>query len=186
MKIPVEISLRDVEGERKLEALVREKARGLERFHRHISSCRVAIERVRHRDSADDPHMVRLDITVPHGNELIVVEKSRSDEREDPESLVRRAFDTAKRRLKELKDRQRGEVKSHEEPRALVARIDHGGDYGFIRALDGREIYFHRNSVLDGKFDVLEPGTEVRFEEEMGDKGLQATTVQLVSKPARG
>lgn len=186
MDVPVEISFRDVEGTESLEALVREKAQSLERFHPHVSSCRVAIERVRHRDAGKDPHQVRVDITIPRGNEVVVVQKSRTDEREEPAVLVRRAFETAKRRLKELKARQRGEVKSHEEPRALVERIDHEGDYGFIRALDGREIYFHRNSVLDGKFDVLEPGTEVRFEEEMGEKGPQATTVQLISKPAGG
>ena len=42
---------------------------------------------------------------------------------------------------------------------------------------DGREIYFHRNSVLNGRFDRLERGAKVRFIEEMGEKGPQASTV---------
>ena len=43
-----------------------------------------------------------------------------------------------------------------------------------------------RNSVLDGKFRRPEAGTEVRYEEELGEKGPQATTVQIVNYPAAG
>ena len=39
-------------------------------------------------------------------------------------------------------------------------------DYGFIATSDGREIYFHRNSVIDDAFDRLSVGSEVRFAEE--------------------
>ena len=44
--------------------------------------------------------------------------------------------------------------------------------------VNGREIYFHRNSVIDGDFARFEIGTEVSFAEELGDKGPQATTVR--------
>ena len=47
---------------------------------------------------------------------------------------------------------------------------------------DGRDIYFHRNSVLDNAFDRLTVGSEVRFVEEIGEKGPQASTVREVSK----
>ena len=43
-------------------------------------------------------------------------------------------------------------------------------------------IYFHRNSALDNAFDKLEVGSEVRFVEEMGERGPQASTVTLVGK----
>ena len=56
-------------------------------------------------------------------------------------------------------------------------------DYGLIHTSDGREVYFHRNSVLNGGFDQLELGTPVRFAEEMGEEGPQASTVQLSGKP---
>jgi cold shock CspA family protein len=46
--------------------------------------------------------------------------------------------------------------------------------------MDGREIYFHKNSVLDDKFKTLEVGTEVRFAESNGDKGPQASTVVVL------
>ena len=53
-------------------------------------------------------------------------------------------------------------------------------DFGRILTPDGREIYFHRNSLLNGNFDKLEVGDEVRFSEEMGDQGPHASTVHLV------
>ena len=51
---------------------------------------------------------------------------------------------------------------------------------------DGREIYFHRNSVLEPGFDRLDMGAEVRFAEEQGEQGPQASTVHISkgSKPA--
>jgi cold shock CspA family protein len=55
--------------------------------------------------------------------------------------------------------------------------------YGFLKTPDGREIYFHRNSVLNNEYDRLEIGTGVRFVAEVGEKGLQASTVLVVDKP---
>ena len=54
--------------------------------------------------------------------------------------------------------------------------------YGFLASDDGREIYFHRNSVLGRAFPRLKIGTTVRFVEEPGEKGPQATTVRIISK----
>jgi cold shock CspA family protein len=49
-----------------------------------------------------------------------------------------------------------------------VARIDPSGEFGFLETADGREIYFHRNSVLG---DIrLEEGACVSFVEEGGIK----------------
>jgi len=45
-----------------------------------------------------------------------------------------------------------------------------GEGYGFIETAVGREVYFHRNSVLDDAFEHLTVGSEVRFAEEMGRK----------------
>ena len=77
-----------------------------------------------------------------------------------------------------------GEVKAHETPpHGTIASLVPERDHGFIAASDGREIYFHRNSVSDGQFDALEVGQEVRFSSEVtGDKGPQATFVRVVGK----
>jgi cold shock CspA family protein len=55
-------------------------------------------------------------------------------------------------------------------------------DYGQLITPDQRLIYFHRNSVVNGDFDKLEIGAEVRFVEETGEEGPQASTVMIVGK----
>lgn len=55
-------------------------------------------------------------------------------------------------------------------------------NYGLIKDSDGREIYFHRNSVLEEGFDRLEVGTSVHFSEEHGEEGIQASTVHVEGK----
>ena len=54
-------------------------------------------------------------------------------------------------------------------------------DFGFLQSADGREIYFHKNSVLDG-LSRLKVGTRVAFAEEADEKGPQASTVKLLGK----
>ena len=63
-----------------------------------------------------------------------------------------------------------------------VLRVFPYEGYGFIDMSDGREVYFHRNSVVDGDFDRLAAGMEVRFSEEAGEQGPQASTVSLVHR----
>ena len=50
--------------------------------------------------------------------------------------------------------------------------------------LDGNEIYFHAHSVLHDGFRHLKIGDEVRFVEETGEKGPQASTVHIVAHTA--
>jgi cold shock CspA family protein len=56
--------------------------------------------------------------------------------------------------------------------------------YGFLESEDGRPIYFHGNSVLDG-FDRLKVGTRVRFSEEAGTDGPQASTITIAGRHVR-
>src|ERR1700730_13684517 len=60
----------------------------------------------------------------------------------------------------------RNEAENH----GHVAKFVAGEGDGFIETADGREVYFHRNSVLDDAFEHLTVGSEVRFAEEMGRK----------------
>jgi cold shock CspA family protein len=101
-------------------------------------------------------------------------------------TIVNEAFKAMRRRLRDLRARQRGDLKTHEEPRGLVVRLFREDGYGFLKTPDGRDIYFHRHSVLDDDWSRLDIGTEVRFAEEMGREGPQASTVQIVSKLGGG
>jgi cold shock CspA family protein len=68
----------------------------------------------------------------------------------------------------------------------VIRKIFADEGYGFLRSLDGEEIYFHRNSIVGVRFENLEPGAGVNFTAELGDKGLQASTVQVIqNSPGR-
>jgi hypothetical protein len=52
--------------------------------------------------------------------------------------------------------------------------------------LDGREIYLHKNSVLNSTFEHLDIGDDVIFSEEAGDEGSQAVTQNVNSPHLKG
>jgi cold shock CspA family protein len=74
-------------------------------------------------------------------------------------------------------------VKTHEgSPQARVTKLFPVDGYGFIETPDGREIYFHSNSVINNRFKSLRLGSKVSFTEEAGDKGPQASSVRIITK----
>ena len=181
MQTPIEITLRDVPSSPTLQNLLRQQAKRLDRFCENLTSCRVAIERPHRHQQSGNSYRVRIEVTLPPRKDLVVVQDPEDNQKHTGlHAVIRRAFRTMERQLKDSTDLRRGDVKTHAEPRALVVRLF--DDYGFLKSLDGREIYFHRNTVLHGDFDNLEVGSEVRFEESAGEEGPQATTVQLVNR----
>jgi cold shock CspA family protein len=96
---------------------------------------------------------------------------------------IRDAFKAAGRRLEDYARRQRGDVKSREaRPLAKVSQLFPDKGYGFLATADGRDIYFHKGSVLNRAFGRLRVGTTVSFVEEQGDKGPQASTVRIAGR----
>jgi cold shock CspA family protein len=96
---------------------------------------------------------------------------------------IRDAFKAARRQLQDYARKQSGVVKHHEvAPPAHISRLFPDEGYGFLETADGVEIYFHKNSVLNGDFAKLQIGTEVSFVEERGDKGPQASTVRVTGE----
>jgi ribosomal subunit interface protein len=177
MQVPLEISTRLIELTPALEADLRRRAAKLERYFDRITSCRIAVERPSSHHQEGGPYRVRLDITVP-GDELIA-----KKEGEDLNAVVRDAFQAAERQVDEYSQRRRGEVKTQVlPPEGRVVRIFQEEGFGFIAGPDDREIYFHRNAVLEPGFESLTVGAQVRFAEEQGFEGPQATTVSLVGQ----
>jgi cold shock CspA family protein len=87
--------------------------------------------------------------------------------------------------MEKLVERQRKEIKTHPQNQVngFIEKIFRDDDYGFIRSIAGQQIYFHKNSSLHNEWDRLQVGTGVRFVEETGDKGLQASSLEIVDKP---
>jgi cold shock CspA family protein len=174
MQQPLQITARDISLSEVAEADIRAKAGDLDTYYENIISCRVVVEGPG-RHHRKGPYTVRIDLTVP-GAELVVDRQTD----EDLYVAMRDAFDAARRRLEDHARRQRGDVKVHETPHGRVSRLFPERDYGFLETPDGREIYFHRNSVLHPGFERLEIGTAVRFTEEAGEQGPQASTVAIL------
>lgn len=54
--------------------------------------------------------------------------------------------------------------------------------FGFISDTDGRDVFFHQNSVVGTTFDALNEETEVEFEVEKSPKGPRAINVNVKSQ----
>jgi ribosomal subunit interface protein len=178
MQLPLEITARDVSLSGAIEADIQERADKLNVFYDRIMRCRVILEGVTHHHRKGGPYNVRIYMTVP-GGELVI--NRQTDQ--DLYVAIRKAFDAAGRRLEDYARRQRGDTKTHTPvPYARVSKLFPEVGYGFLETPDGLEVYFHRNSVLDPGFDRLHIGMQVRFTQEMGEKGPQASTVTIVGK----
>jgi ribosomal subunit interface protein len=185
MEVPTQISFRGVESSAAIEAKVRERVARLERYYDRIIGCRVMIEAPHRRHQHGTIYHVRVDVVVPGGELVVNREPAEHHQHEDLYVAIRDAFDAAQRRLEDHARRQRGAVKAHEaRPGGVVAQLFVSEGYGFIESMDGRELYFHRNSVLDDAFDRLAIGSRVEFVDEPGEQGTQASTVRLIGHPA--
>jgi ribosomal subunit interface protein len=184
MQVPLQISFRNMESSPAIEADIRDKVAKLEAFSDRVTSARVVVD-VPHRQHRHGKLFhVRINLRVP-GRELVVSrEPSAHREYEDVYVAIRDAFDGARRQLEDYAREVRDDVKARERPpRGRVARLDTEEGFGFIETADRREIYFHRNSVVGGSLEALRVGDEVRFSEEAGDDGPQASTVHPAGVP---
>ena len=181
-----EVSFRDVPRSPAVDRKIRQQVERLQRLCDDMIGCRVAVERPQKHQRTGNPFRVRIEVSLPPEKRLIVRrEPTQGDMHEPLHAVIGDAFRAMERRLKETSRRRRGDVKTHDEPRALVIRLFPEKGYGFIKTLDDRDLYFHENAVLHGHFERLAEGTEVRFEESTGRHGPQASSVQIVSKPGK-
>jgi ribosomal subunit interface protein len=181
MQLPLQITFRDMEQSDAIEKAVREKAEKLNQFEQ-IMSCRVVVEMI-NKHHKGTLYQVSIDLTVP-GTEIVVSRDHGVDHsHEDVYVAIRDAFDAARRQLQDYHRVSHQKVKAHDvPPHGRVSELNADEGYGRIETADGRSVYFHRNSVLNEEFSRLDVGTEVRFSEEQGDEGPQASSVQRVGK----
>ena len=114
MQITPEISYRNIRKRKETETLIINKISKLERICSSIIGCHVALESPHRHRNRGNPFQVRIVVTLPPGHELVVKRDSSEGEREEslPE-VLRNAFATMERRIKELMEKRRGDVKFH-------------------------------------------------------------------------
>jgi cold shock CspA family protein len=199
MILPIQITFRNMQPSEVVVGWIREEAAKLDEFYSRIMACRVAVEVPSHHHKRGNLYHVRIDLTVP-GGELVVKRQpslhsasqlvrgkkaAKHLEVKVPHRELRQAIDDAfkamGRRLQDYARRQRGDVKNHERTaQARVSKLFPAAGYGILETPGGREIYFHKNSVLEEGFGRLKIGSAVKFVEEEGEKGPQASTVKPV------
>lgn len=183
LELEPQITFRNIASSPAIEENVRQHLAKLERFHKHIISCRVTIEAPHRHHHKGQLYQVTIDLSVP-GGELLANRGSDKDHaHEDVYVAIRDAFQALRRQLEQFARKRRGDVKTHEsQPEGRVAKLFADQEYGFIETVDGREIYFHAHSVLNDGYAKLAVGDAIEFVEEMGEKGPQASTVRPVTK----
>lgn len=182
MTVPVQVTFRDIPHSDAVASHVERRAAKLETFYDRIMRCHVVVEAPHRHHKHGKRYHVRIDMHVP-GREL-VVSRNLDDTKEDLHAAVDDAFADAERVVEEYARELKlgGRVSHVKPPHGVVAKVFHDRGYGFITDEEGREIYFHQNSVLGGKFARMRAGTKVRYAEEDGDKGPQASTVHVVGE----
>jgi len=183
MQTPAEVEFEGVQVSAELRTAIDQHIAELESRFGRITAARVAVRGPGERHQTGGQYLVSIRLALPDGREVDVGRTPKADERYgDLTFAVNNAFKRARRRLQDRARRMQGQVKNHEtQPVGTVVRIDPSGEFGFLQAADGHEVYFNSKSVLDSA-SSLAPGTRVSYVEEIGEKGPQASTVKILGK----
>jgi cold shock CspA family protein len=162
--------------------LFKQKISAFESKFGRIAAGRIVVRAPSARHHSGGLYEVNIRLRLPAGKEVDISRTPDPDERHaNFQFAVNDAFRRAQRQLQKQTDRLEGEVKAHgEQPTGTVTKLFE--DHGFLEDSEGLEIYFHKNSVLDGGFAKMTAGTRVVFKEEPGERGPQASTVTLMGK----
>lgn len=183
MQTPLQLTFKHMEPSEDIEALVHERAARMEKFFDGITSCHVYVRAPHKSQRTGNLYEVSIEVRVP-GDELVVHHrKGDVAQHEHIKVAVRDAFSVMERQLRRFKQKLGGDVKVHEGAlQGRVAEINHDEGFGQILATDHRLIYFHRNSVVDGSFDDLQPedAVELVVQTDESEIGPQASTVRPI------
>ena len=184
MQTPIEIDFQGMNARPEIQADIAKHVAELEQRFGRVTAGRVVLKAPGSHHRTGGLYEVNIRLALPDGRDVNVDRTAKADERHsDLTFAINDAFKRARRQLQDRVRELQGQVKHHEGAMiGSVARLDPSGEFGFLETNDGGEIYFHRNSVLDGAYSRLAVGTRVTFAEEMGEKGPQASTVKLLGK----
>lgn len=184
----VEIAFHHIAPSAWAEAEIRARIDDLEKIYDRLTTCRVRIDQRANNAAGTIPPVVRIELGIPGGNDLIVSHEpehlQRKFQRPELHNAINEAFRIAERQLIDLKTSRDGRTKlaHHDTPNQLlgqVAEINADEDFGFLITATGGLLYFHRNSMLSGDFDALTRGDALFYVEDVGDTGPIATKVRV-------
>ncbi|MGZ6290208.1 MAG: HPF/RaiA family ribosome-associated protein [Bdellovibrionota bacterium] len=162
-----------------LRTYIRKYADKLETFNERILRCEVTISAPHRNKRKGKIYHVSIRVQVPGPDVVVNREAEEDPSHQDLRLAIHDAFRVLDRRLEDQVRKLRGDVKRLEPTtlHGLVLSVYPDLDHGFLETANGREVYFHRNSVKGTSLEQLKEGTPVRFQVEQGDEGPQATVV---------
>lgn len=104
MKLPLEITFRNVVRTDEIEERIRAKAAKLDRFYDRITGCRVVVELPHSHHAKGNSYHVRIELSVP-GGDLVVNHDKPKPEHEDLGVALRDAFNAMQRQLQAFAQR---------------------------------------------------------------------------------
>lgn len=184
MEIPPEISFRDVDADERHKQKILDEIAKLERVYDRIVGCRVVVEQPHKHSDRGRQYHVGIRLSVPRKELVVSRDPGDREAHRTLETAISDAFASMRRQLDQHAEQVRsGRQQGGGSPRfGKVARRVPEEGYGFIRTPDGRDVYFHEDTLVGGvEMDDLHVQTPVRFLEEEGEKGPQAREVHPLS-----
>jgi cold shock CspA family protein len=186
MDAPLEIAFHNLQPSPSVEAELRRHVDKLEHRFGRLVGCRVSVEKLHNQHRTGNLFEVHITLSVP-GRDLAVSRQPQKARQHyahpDIHSSIRDAFDAAERQLEAYKGRIRSDTAapSGSALTGQVTLIEPGADHGFVLNSVGSQLYFHRDSVTNGRFEALREGDLVHYVEEDGDAGPVASKVRLAT-----
>jgi cold shock CspA family protein/ribosome-associated translation inhibitor RaiA len=184
MDRPLEIAFHNLDSSPAIETEIRSRVDKLATRYRHLTGCRVAVERLHNQHRTGNIFDVHITLSVP-GRDLAVSRQPKKAKQRyahpDIHTSIRDAFDAAERQLESFKGQLRDDT-SAPSANAMAGRvmlIEPDADHGFLETPTGTQLYFHRDSVTNARFEDLQQGDSVHYVEEEGDAGPVATKVRI-------
>lgn len=177
MKLPLQVTFRDMVPLPSLEPEIRHRAAKLDHWTPDVMSCHVVVEAEgnRHRTG----HEYRVKVSVRVSDDVIVAGEHQRDQ--DVFVALHGSFDALDRQLEDHARRRRGQTKHH--PAVVRGRIESLSDEGVGRIVSdaGDEYRFDRTQVEHPAFEQLSIGQDVRFLEGSTRTGREARRVCAAS-----
>ena len=173
----LEIQSRNVDMTPRWKTEIEARMADLQRGHDDLTHGRVTLTKNRHHRKLDNVAEALVLVTLP-GRHTVTARK----EDKTFEEAIRSAFEAVSIELRKYREkRAQTEVRLAPVPphRGVVCKLFPKERFGFILQEGGGEVYFHANALQGLTFEQVEDGLDVCFNVEAGQKGPQATTVQL-------
>ncbi|WP_103764073.1 MULTISPECIES: HPF/RaiA family ribosome-associated protein [Roseovarius] len=179
MQIDPIISYRNLDPSPAVSELVGRRITVLERISDRVTGCEVTLDAPQKRKPHGRVVRVRLNLHLPGLDFAVSRQVAQGSARDDLLLAVNRAFSAAEKHLKRQKKKMGGVDVKHHAPvlHGEITSIEPKLGYGYLRADDGREVYFQRDGFTSDVWDDLGTGDRLRFREEQGDKGLFAVSL---------